>query len=305
VAIVAVAYVVAQFGRRGPAVRHPDVALVRSVAPRRAGWRRHLTASVVVLSLAAMVLGLARPATAHQVSRSDAVVMLALDTSLSMKATDVSPSRIQVAVDAAKDFVAQAPEGYRIGLVTYNATAKVRVPPTTDRDALIAALDHPGKLDRGTAGGDAVAASLDAIDTATSDQVTVATDDTYRSIVLLSDGDTTGGISLAAGSAKAKAAKVPVDTVAFGTPDGVVDVDGESIPVPSDPAAMAKVADATGGTTYTAQDASGLGHVYDTITAQMATTTEQMEWTVGLAVLAAIALAGAYVMSLAWAPRVA
>jgi Ca-activated chloride channel family protein len=296
-----VAYAVLQRRRRHRAVRHPDVALVRAVSPRRAGWRRHLTAGALVLALVAMVLGLARPATARQVSRPDAVVMLALDTSLSMTATDVSPNRIDVAVQAAKDLLAPAPDGYRIGLVTYNASAEVAVPPSTDRAALVKALDDL-ELARGTVGGDAVAAALDAIEAATTGQVTKE-DDTYRAIVLLSDGDTTGGLSLDDAAAKAKDAGVPVYTVAYGTDAGVVTVDGEAIPVPADPAAMAKLAQATVGETYTAEDAAGLASVYDAITTRISTTTEQVELTVPLAGAAAVALVAAFLLSLAYTPR--
>lgn len=302
VGLLAAAYVALQRRRRHHAVRHPDLDLVRSVSPRYAGWRRHLTAGSLIVALAAMVFGLARPATAHEVSRDDAVVMLALDTSLSMTATDVSPNRLDVAVEAAKDFVAQAPDGYRIGLVTYNAEAEVAVPPTRDRAALVAGLDHLD-LARGTVGGDAVAASLDAIAAATAGKVTVESNDTYRAIVLLSDGDTTGGLSLDAAAKQASEAGVPVYTVAYGTAAGVVSVDGQAIPVPADPRAMATLAQATGGVTYTATDAAGLASVYDRITAQITTTTEEVELTVPLAMAAALALCAAFVLSLAYTPR--
>lgn len=157
------AYLVVQRRRRPPAVRHPDLDLVRAVAPRSGAWRRHLTAATLLVALVGLVLGLARPAQAREQPRDDAVIVLALDTSSSMRATDIAPNRLEVAIDAAQDFVADAPDGYRIGLVTFGSTASLVVPPTTDRETLSASLDH---LEAGgaTATGDAVLAALDALE---------------------------------------------------------------------------------------------------------------------------------------------
>ncbi|QXC61097.1 VWA domain-containing protein [Aquihabitans sp. G128] len=301
-AALAAAYAVLARRKRQRAVRHPDLDLLASVAPRGGAWRRHLTAAALFLSVAGMVLGLARPAHAAEVPRDDAVVVLAIDTSESMAATDVSPSRIEVAVAAAKDFVDQAPSAYRIGLVTFDASAQVAVSPTTDHAALTSALDAI-ELHQGTAAGDAVTASLDAIEASSSDQVVLADDQPYRAIVLLSDGASTSGASIDAAAAKAADAEVPVFTVAYGTADGVLPFRGTEVPVPSDPSAMAALADATDGETYTATSARGLADVYDRIGTRIGTVTEQVELTVPLAAGATVLLAAAFVMSLAWAPR--
>ncbi|HEX2578748.1 MAG TPA: VWA domain-containing protein [Aquihabitans sp.] len=302
VAALGVGHLVLQRRRRQPAVRHPDLDLLVAVAPRHAGWRRHLAASTLLLAVAATVLGLARPAHAEQVPRDDAVVVLAIDTSESMRATDIAPSRMASAVDAAQGFVADAPEGYRIGLVTFDASAQVAVSPTTDRAAVTAALDDL-EIHAGTAAGDAVVASLDAIEAATAGQAVTVDDVPYRAVVLLTDGESTSGLRLDQAGAQAAEAEVPVFSVAYGTPSGTIPYGDVDIPVPSDPAAMAGIAEASGGETYTATTAGDLGEVYDRIGTQVATVTEQVELTVPVAAAGAALLAAAFAMSLAWTPR--
>lgn len=302
-ALAGAAYAVLQRRRRRPAVRHPDLDLLASVAPRGAGWRRHLTAAVLALSVVGLVLGLARPAQAEQVPRQDAVVVLAIDTSMSMTATDVAPDRLQVAVAAAKDFLAAAPKAYRIGLVTFDASAQVAVSPTTDRAAMTSALDHL-QLHAGSSAGEAVQTSLDAIDATTADQLVVADDaKPYRAIVMLSDGSSVKGEALDAAAAEAAKDGVPIFTVAYGTADGAIPFGDTSLPVPADPEAMAALAQQTEGETYTATTAQGLADVYDRIGARISTVTEQVELTVPLAAGAAALLAVAFVLSLLWAPR--
>lgn len=300
----AAAYLVVQRRRRPDALRHPDLDLVLAVAPRSGAWRRHLTAATLLLALVGLVLGLARPAQAQEQPRDDAVIMLALDTSSSMRATDIAPNRLEVAIDAAQDFVADAPDGYRIGLVTFGSTASVVVPPTADRDTLSASLDN---LEAGgaTATGDAVLAALDALEGAADPNAVVTGDDgAYQAIVLLSDGFSTEGATLDQVAAEATDRNVPIFTVAYGTPDGVLGSGPDASPVPSDPAAMAALADATGGATYEATSAGALSNVYDEITTQISTVTAQVELTVPLAAAAAAALAAAVAMSMAWSPRV-
>jgi len=303
-AVLAVAYIVLQFVRRQPTVRHPDLGLVRSVAPRRAGWRRHLTAAVLLVSMAGLVLGLARPAQAQEQRRDDAVIMLALDTSSSMRATDVKPNRLKVAVAAAKDFVSKAPKGYRIGLVTFGSTAAVAVPPTTDRAILASSLDNL-KAGGATAAGDATMLALDQLKASATPNAVITTDSDkpYQAIVLLTDGASTRGATFDAVAAQAKKQKVPIHTVAYGTAGGMLGTGPNASPVPSDPAAMASLAKATGGTTYTATSAGGLADVYHQITAKISTITQEVEFTVPLAAGAAVVLVGAFAMSLAWRPR--
>ncbi|MEZ5294899.1 MAG: VWA domain-containing protein [Ilumatobacteraceae bacterium] len=154
VALVA-AYVVLQRRRERYAVRFANLELLESVAPRRPGWRRHLPAALAGLAAALVAVGLAQPAMAMEVPTEDAVVVLAIDTSTSMQATDVSPDRLTAAIDEAVGFVDQLPDGVQVGLVSFNGTAQVLSAPTDDRDAVITALEQLS-TGRGTVAGDAI-----------------------------------------------------------------------------------------------------------------------------------------------------
>src|SRR5699024_3121004 len=144
------------------AVRFTNLALLESVAPSGPGWRRHVPAGLFLLALAGAVLGFARPQQVQEVEQERATVIVAVDTSLSMAGTDVDPTRIDAAQQAAKEFVNQLPESLNVGLVTFNGTATINVPPTSDRDQVIASIDQI-RLGERTAIGEAIFASLDAI----------------------------------------------------------------------------------------------------------------------------------------------
>src|SRR6478609_6311248 len=195
VAGLVIAYVVAQRRHTAPAVRHPDLAMMDSFAPRWAGWRRHLTAFALVLALTALVVGLARPAHAVEVERKEAVVVLALDVSKSMTATDVSPTRLAAAQKAAKEFVSSAPEGYRIGLVTFDAQTHTLASPTTDRAELLAAIDGL-QAANGTAAGDGLKTAVDVLEADATATNATTDDGTYRAVILLADGDSSTGTTL-------------------------------------------------------------------------------------------------------------
>jgi Ca-activated chloride channel family protein len=293
---------VAQRLHTAPAVRHPDLALIDGFAPRRTAWRKHLIAFTLVVALVALVVGLARPAHAVTVERKEAVVMLALDVSRSMTATDVAPSRLAAAQAAAKEFVESAPEGYRIGLVTFDAETHTLASPTTDRDQLLAAI---GSLQaaNGTAAGDGLSTAVHVLEADATAKPADAADDTYRAIILLADGDSSTGTTLADAGAEAEDAKIPVFTIAYGTDDATVVVDGKTMDAGADPEAIAAVAHQTGGTDYTASTGEELSDVYGQIGTTIGTATEHQELTVPLALLAAALLALAIAGTTAWTPR--
>ena len=249
-AALALAYLVLQRRRRHVAVRYPNLELVAAVAPRSAAWRRHVTAGAALAAVVLLLLALARPAVADEVARDEATVVLAIDVSGSMTATDVAPTRLAAAVAAAKDFVENVPDTFDVGLVTFDDAAHVLATPTTDRAVVTQALD---RLTRGpgTAAGDGLFAALDTIAEATGETVSPG-EAPFAGVVLLADGASTVGRSLDEAAAAAADQHVPVYTIAFGTDQGTVEVDGETVPVPADPAAMSAVADTTGGEMFEA-----------------------------------------------------
>ena len=191
--------------------------------------------------------------------------MLVLDMSASMDATDVAPSRIESAVAAAKDFVDDVPDTFQVGLVAVRQDAKLVAAPTTDHDAVVVALDSvttaPGhRRRRGLFTAlDAIEAALAAASESDSTtQAAVTSAKKVSTIVLLSDGATDVGRPVDDAAQAAADADVPVTTIAYGTDDGTVELDGRTVPVPADPATMQSVADTTGGTAFEAASADEL-----------------------------------------------
>ena len=300
-AAVAAGYVVRQRRRSAYAVRFTDVELLASVAPRTPGWRRHVPAGLLVAALALMVTAFAKPAAAVEVPREAATVVVAIDTSLSMEATDVSPSRFAAAQAAAVDFVEGLPDGFDVGLVSFAGTATVEVDPTDDHAAVVRAVEDL-QLGQGTAIGEAVAAAVAAAGSAPTEE---GEEVAPARVVLLSDGTSTQGRSIEDAVPVATAAGVPVSTIAYGTAGdgGSVSVQGQQVSVPVDTEALAALAEATGGQAYTAESSSELEDVYADIGEQVGTTTERQDVSSAFAGLALLAGLGAAAGSLAWSPR--
>jgi Ca-activated chloride channel family protein len=242
--------------------------MLASVAPRRPGWQRHIPAAVLLGALVLLVVAFAQPAQALRTPKQRATVILTLDTSGSMIANDVAPSRLAAAQDAARGFVNALPRGVQIGLVTFSDNASVAVAPTSDRSTVLAAI---GGLQAagGTATADAIDLGLKAIAALPPG---AAGKPAPAAIVLMSDGSPTIGQgdlspeqSVTNAATAAKQAGVRINTIAFGTQNGTVTIQGQAIPVPSDPAAMAQIASTTGGHTFTAQTAGQLKSVYNQI----------------------------------------
>ncbi len=285
-------YLVLEVRRRRDAARFATPALLPLVAPSRPGWRRHVAAVLSGLALVVLVLGLARPAHAEEVPRREGAVVLVLDVSSSMEATDVSPSRLAAAVDAADDFVADLPDGLQVGLVAYDRTPRVLATPTTDH-ALVRSSLQQLTTRRGTDTAAALQAALDALPEES---------DGDASIVLLSDGDTNEDAAEAvAGDAADR--DIPVTTIAYGTDAGTVTVDGEEVAVPANPEAMRRLADLTGGTSFEAASADELRSVYEDISGDVSFVTEQQELIGPFLAAAVVALSAAFGASLLWTAR--
>jgi Ca-activated chloride channel family protein len=274
VAVVALAalYVLLQLRRAKYAARFTNVALLGTLVPKRAGWRRHVAFGLVVLGLAALVVSLAAPSSEVRVPRERATVVMAVDVSLSMQATDIEPDRFTAMQKAAKEFVDVLPARINLGLVSFAGTASTLVTPTTDRDSVRTAIDNL-ELAEATAIGEAIFSSLTAI---TNYQASL--EETEEApparIVLLSDGYPTVGRKVTQAIDAANGAQVPVSTIAFGTDYGTLDLNGERVPVPVDRSTLEDIADETGGSYSEAATAQELEQVYEDLGSQIGYTTE-------------------------------
>lgn len=304
-----VAYVVVQRRRTRYAMRFTNVELLDSVAPDKPGWRRHIAAIGLLTGLVVASMAAARPAFATEQSDHASIVMLAIDTSLSMEATDVSPSRLAAAQEAARNFLTSMPAHTRVGLVAFDGNVRVLAQPTEDHNTVAVALNQL-RLGEGTAIGSAIRTSLQAVQSAENSGTTTSTTVAgtasaapTATIVVLSDGETTVGVPNDT-AASCAAAGVPVSTISFGTPNGVVnDPSGQPVAVPVNGAALARIADQTGGQALTAQSASELKSVFAKLGAGVNShpvTKEVGDWFAGGALML-LALAG--VSSLAWFSR--
>lgn len=299
--VIAVAglYVWRQFRRRSYAMRFTNVDLLRTLAPKGLGWRRHAAAGAFLLSLAALGTAMARPSVDTEQPLERATIMLAIDVSLSMEADDVQPNRIEAAQEAAKQFVQELPPTYNLGLVSFAKSANVLVSPTKDRSAVVAGIDGL-TLAEATATGEAVFTSLDAIRSVPADGADGAPP---ARIVLLSDGYRTSGRSVEDAAAAALAANVPVSTIAFGTDTGVVDIRGQLQRVPVDRLSLQQMAETTKGYFYEAASVTELKQVYEDMGSSIGFRVEPREvtqWYAGVALVLGLIAA---LMSLLWTSR--
>lgn len=296
---LAAAYIAAQFQRRRYAVRFTNLELLDQVAPDRPEWRRHVPASVYMGALVMLVLALAGPFHTHRVPRNRATVMLAIDTSLSMMATDVAPDRLQAAKQAATSFLGSVPPGVNIGLVSFNGRARLDVPPTTDRARVRAAIARL-RLGESTAIGDAIETCLDALDTL---PPAPKGDPVPAFIVLMSDGTTTVGTPNARAAGDAARKHVPVETIAFGTQGATLTIEGQTTDVSVDREALAEISRATGGRAFTAESAGEIRNVYRHIGRSVGyepAPSDLTPWFTGAGLVILLAASG---LSLAWFSR--
>ncbi len=296
---VAGGYVWRQVHKRAYAMRFTNVELLRVLAPRGIGVRRHLAAGAFLLSLLVLALGMAKPALDTKVPLERATVILAIDVSLSMNATDVAPTRIDAAQKAATEFVRQLPAEFNVGLVSFAKSANVLVSPTKERSAILQELGGL-QLAEATATGEAVFTCLETIRSVPTDG---AAELPPTRIVLLSDGFRTSGRSIDDAALAAAAANVPVSTIAFGTDNGTIEINGRSQAVPVDRASLQKLAKDTKGQYYEAASTSELKKVYQDMGSSIGYRTKPRELTqvyLGLGLLFALGAAG---LSLLWTSR--
>jgi Ca-activated chloride channel family protein len=277
-------------------VRFPAVPTVAAVLSSGSRVRRVLPTALLCLALAGLAVALARPEVTIAVPNERASVMLVTDTSGSMNATDVEPSRMDAAKAAGDRFLDEVPDQLQIGLVGYADGTHTVLRPTGEHDQVRATLDRL-QAGGGTATGDALAGALDAFGRRGQDRPPAA-------IVLISDGATTSGRDPVDVARAARAAGIPVSTVALGTPEGTLELpDGRTQAVPPDPESLREIADASGGRAFTAEDAGSLEEVYEDLGSRIGTRQETREITAGFAATSILLLAGALGTALKWRGR--
>ena len=270
---ITIGYVLALRSKKRRTVRFGNFDVLRSVDTRGRRWFTHVPAVLLILSMVSLTIALAGPQKEQKVPRNRATVMLVVDVSLSMEATDVAPSRLEAAQQAATTFANNLTPGVNLGLVSYAGTASMLVAPTTDRGPVVRAIDRL-RLDERTATGEGIYTATQAITTFTEslggpDQAPPAR------IVLLSDGketvptDPTEERGAFTAAERAAEAGIPVSTISFGTMYGTVDIQGRPQPVPVDDASLETIAELSGGDFFTASSLEELDSVYRTLEDQI------------------------------------
>lgn len=301
VALLAASYLATLHRRQRYAVRYAALPLLDKVIPERPKWRRHLPAVFLLAAFTLCALAVARPEMPVRVPYERATIMVAIDTSESMRAEDVSPDRLTAAVAAAGEFIDQLPPTFNVGVVTFAGTTAVVHVPDTDRESAKSSLQMLTTQSR-TAIGEGVFTSLDQI-LAITQEPEEGQDRVPAHVVLLSDGTNTSGRDIDEAALAAVAAGVPVSTIAYGTPDGVFISGGYEVAVPVDEESLAALAESTGGVAYSAESSDELEAVYRDISSSIGWRTEWREVTpvvAGIALACGIVAAG---LSMRWFAR--
>ena len=326
VILLLVGYLLAQRRTRRHTLRFANLELLERVAPRRPGRWRHVPTALVLVGLISLTVALAGPTAEARVPRNEATVMLAIDVSLSMEATDVSPNRLEAAQEAATQFVDDLTPGVNLGIVSFAGIATVLVAPTPDRAAAKAAIASL-KLDERTATGEAIISCLQTIETFSrtlaggaagttppagqdgsgSGDGSGGTDGTAASptvparIVLMTDGKRTVGRTEQDAAQRAADARIPVSVIAFGTDHGSIEYQGEDIPVPLDTASMQEIAQISGGDFHTAASTEELKSVYAELGEQIGYETQEKDvsrpWLIAGTVIVILGSAAALVLT--------
>jgi Ca-activated chloride channel family protein len=331
-----VAYRLATRRRMEYAVRYTNVDVLASVVATGRPWRRWLMAGVFLLALATLCAALSRPHVHRLVVNDNATVVLVLDVSGSMEAQDVHPTRLAAAQRALHAFLAKVPPRLKVGLVLFAGEAQVATPPTTDHSLVAQAVDDAGFFRGfgGTAIGDGIATAVrvglrsagltgtsvtalpssQALAAYVTAAATPRAASTLVSILFLSDGHQTRGVlSPLEGADKARAAGIPVYTVALGTtgnttmrgfPGGFGGGGGFGRPgLAPDPKTLRAIADRTGGKFFRAKSAGSVEQAYTALGSTLGRKSGSVEVTDWFLIGAAVLLVLAGVLSALWSPR--
>jgi Ca-activated chloride channel homolog len=298
VPVLLVLYVVLQRRKSRVAVRFTNVALIDTVVKRQVNWLQHIAVALALMTLAFGVMLFARPTQDVKVPLnldSEVTVVLTLDVSLSMSATDVDPDRITAAKETAKEFIDQLPSNFKVGVVSFSKVANVDMPPTKDHQAAIQSIEDL-KLSEYTATGEGIYSSLAVIQQDLAASGADTADQPPAFMVLISDGARTIGRSQVAAAQAAADARIPIYTVALGTPDATITSGGRTIPVPVEIPQLEEVAKISGGKAYVAETPNDLVKAYSSVDSQMRYVEERGDATseyMGYLVLLALLSTGA------------
>ena len=274
--------------------------LTESVAPRRPRWRRHLPMALFALALAALIVAVARPQRSVAKPVTNGAVMLADDTSSSMQATDVSPSRLQSALGAARRFLEEVPSTVQVGLLEFARTPTVLQSPTTNHELTRSALARLPQTSGGTAVGQALTTALGQL----RNLPKVSGKVPPGAIVLISDGASNVGVSPLGVARQAAAAHIPIYTISVGTPNGTIAGSrGSKVPVPVERQQLEQIARLSGGRSFTASDDAGVSAAYKGLAARLGTKHLKEEITTSFAGIALALLALGSLLTLRWFGR--
>jgi Ca-activated chloride channel family protein len=340
--LLIVAYIWMQRRKRRFAVRYSSLALVRDALPRRSSWRRHLPFALFLLALASLVMAFARPATIITLPTNQTSIILTIDVSGSMRSTDIAPTRLQAAEQAALSFVLHQKATTQFGLVAFSNFAEIVQPPTTDQEAMQSAIESL-TVGRRTAIGSAILTSIDAIsqidpnvpasmfDATSGDTAVPVPKGDYAPdiIVLLTDGVSNTGPSPLDTAQEAVTRGIRIYTIGFGTPNGMVDPGGPSQIGPGngggggfgrgggfggfggggggfrtgiDETTLKQIADMTGGKYYAAGSASELEAVFNSLPTSLIAKHAVQEISVIFTAAGALMALAAIAFSLVWHP---
>ena len=287
------------------AVLYTNLDVLAEVVGSTHSLRRYAGLALFLLALATLLAGFARPSVTRLADREEATVVLVIDVSGSMQAEDVDPTRLEAAQAVVRDFLKDLPKRFKVGVVAFSETAEVAAPATDDRQLAIDAIDYLYPQ-RGTAIGDAIARGVEVARAADDGAATGVP--RPAAILLLSDGSQTEGLLLPQeGAARAKSFKIPVYTIALGTPEGIVEFNRfggtRIIPVPPDPMTLRQIATMTGGRFYEAENKNDLREAYAKMDSLVSKVERKQEVTFAFLAAGLVLLLGAAAVAVVTFPR--
>jgi Ca-activated chloride channel family protein len=299
VPLALLAYLRARRRARRYAVRFTATSTLRQVVSARPAWERYLPAALALAAIASLAIALARPQVTHRVPIGEASLMLVTDHSGSMAATDVQPTRLGAAVNAANTFIDQLPHNVRVGAIAFSSSPDAAQGPDTNHSAARTIINGQS-AGGGTDTGDALELGLQLLHGSQANHPPSA-------IVLLSDGAANAGPDPVVVSRLARRDRVPIYTVALGTPNGVLTNPNPlapSVPVPPDPQLMQEIAQVSGARAFNAQSSDALSSIYKTLGNKLGSVSRKREITVVFAIAGLVLLGAAVAGSVRWSGRV-